>query len=187
MMATYTFKTGKKASSPIWSWSFLIGKTKKLNRIDFTFNISSSFILSAEQIEALGDRKKEWLKVGGITWYRGLFGWLFNRNDKEAILIAFRHRIPGEENIEITPYVNNNYDWENGSIGKVKPDKDYHGYIERLSPGDYRIVILSEWPDRLESRFQVDEDKFIEVLPPWHGGRTPAQHEKTLKFAFDLN
>lgn len=186
-MATYTFKPGKKASSPLWDWSFLIGKTRKVNRIDFTFNISSSFLLSAEEIEALGNQVDQWLKIGGITWYKGFLGWLFNRNDKEALLLAFRHRVAGEKLIEVTPYVNNNFDWDNGPVIKIKPDTDYSAYIERSSAGNYAIGILDEDDNWIVDKFQIDEQKYVEILPPFHGGRWPAQRRKTLKFAFDVN
>ena len=182
----YTFKPGKKISSPKWSASFLIGKTSKIDRIDFTYNIDESFLLTEEEVLAMGGRKKEWLKIGGITWYRGFLGWLFNHNNREALLFAVRHYKPDQEVVEVTPYVNNNYDWDNGPVGKVLPGIDNKARIERLSKGRYRLSMetLTGW---ISAEFEVEEDRRCEILPPWHGGRVPAQRRKKLKMAFDLN
>ena len=185
-MATYTFFKGMKAPFPIWSASFLIGKTSKINQIDFSYNIDSSFLLSEEEVVLMGDQKKEWLKIVGITWYKGFLGWILNKNNRNAVLLAFRHYKPEEKVIEVTPYVNNNFDWSNGDIGTILPGVDYRARIERTSKNQYEVSMetLSGW---IHQTFNVQENKRTEVLPPWHGGRVSAQRKKTMKMSFDLN
>ena len=158
----YTVKEGKSYFTNGSIPFNLLGRTSKIDTVrgKFAFHDNSRYDFKGDPDQ------KDWNKMIGIQFWRGLKG-LLNPNNNN-IMIAWRYSVEGYW--EVAPFVNRNKKWEIGRPIKVPSQRKFVLYeLVRTKKGVWSVTLMCGNYFSSQS-FSVNEKRKARLIDPWFGG-----------------